>query len=95
MFHIVGLCLLCSAVSHYRSIAAQPLREVVDSHLAFFRSAPLQVPPGLTLCQKELAAVAGAFVRLVAYNRSVFGDFYCDIIENHVLFREAGEKREV
>jgi hypothetical protein len=38
--------------------------------------------------------VAGTFVRLVAYNRSVFGDFYSDIIENHVLFKEAHEKRE-
>ena len=60
-----------------------------------FRSAPLQVPPGLTLCQKELAQVAGAFVRLVAYNRSVFGEFYADIIDNHVLFQESEERREV
>ena len=48
----------------------------------------------MTLCQKELAAVAGAFVRLVAYNRSVFGEFYSDILENHVLFKEAPVKRE-
>jgi hypothetical protein len=49
----------------------------------------------LTLCQKELAQVAGAFVRLVAYNRSVFGEFYTDLIDNHVLFQEPGERREV
>ena len=43
--------------------------------------------PGLTLCQKELAQIAGAFVRLVTYNRSVFGEIYTEIIENHVLFQ--------
>ena len=48
------------------------------------RSAPLQIPPGLTLCQKELAQIAGSFVRLIAYNRSVFGEIYTEIIENHV-----------
>ena len=41
----------------------------------------------MTLCQKELAQIAGAFVRLVTYNRSVFGEIYTEIIENHVLFQ--------
>ena len=50
------------------------------------RTAPLQVPPGLTLCQRELAQIGGNFVRLVNYNKSVFGEFYSEIIENHVLF---------
>jgi len=55
--------------------------------IAGSRSAPLQIPPGLTLCQKELAQIAGGFVRLVSYNRAVFGEFYEDIIENHVFFK--------
>jgi hypothetical protein len=29
------------------------------------------VPPGLTLCQKELGSIAGQFVRLVNYNKQV------------------------
>lgn len=65
-------------------------RRVVEFNKAAIttsRTAPLQIPPGLTLCQKELANMAGAFVRLVTYNRSVFGEFYAEIIENHVLFR--------
>lgn len=57
------------------------------------RTAPLQIPPGLTLCQRQLASIADAFVRLVSYNRAVFGEFYDDIIENHVLFTLPGELR--
>lgn len=65
-------------------------KRIVDFNkqaIAGSRSAPLQIPPGLTLCQKELAQIAGGFVRLVSYNRAVFGEFYDDIIENHVLFK--------
>merc|ERR1712226_1625678 len=65
-------------------------KRIVDFNkqaIAGSRSAPLQIPPGLTLCQKELAQIAGGFVRLVSYNRAVFGEFYEDIIENHVLFK--------
>ena len=54
----------------------------------------IQVPPGLTLCQRELAQIAGNFVRLVNYNRAVFGEFYSEIIENHVLFKRDDQKSE-
>lgn len=74
-------------------------RRIVEFHkeaISTARSAPLQIPPGLTLCQKELAHSAANFVRLVTYNRSVFAEIYTDIIENHVLFKPAltQEKKE-
>lgn len=78
-----------------RDLVQRRVVEFNKQAISTARSAPLQVPPGLTLCQKELAQVAGAFVRLVAYNRSVFGEFYTDLIDNHVLFQEPGERREV
>ena len=81
-------------VAYYVKLVFKSFCASLKSYSFTFRSAPLQVPPGLTLCQKELAGVAGAFVRLVAYNRSVFGEFYSDILENHVLFKEAPVKRE-
>lgn len=65
-------------------------RRIVDFNkqaISTARTAPLQIPPGLTLCQRELAQIAGAFVRLVTYNRSVFSEIYSDLIENHVLFK--------
>jgi len=47
----------------------------------------MQIPPGLTLCQKDLGQIASQFVRLVNYNKQVFGEYYADIINNHCLFR--------
>jgi len=70
-------------------------RRIIEFHkqaISTARSAPLQIPPGLTLCQKELAQTAGNFVRLITYNRSVFGDIYTEVIENHVLFKAEDEK---
>jgi len=47
----------------------------------------VQVPPGLTLCKSDLGDIAGQFVRLVNYNKNVFGEFYNEIIANHCLFK--------
>lgn len=47
----------------------------------------MQVPPGLTLCQRELGQIAASFVRLVNYNKQVFGEHYTEIINNHCLFK--------
>ena len=32
-------------------------------------------------------------MRLVNYNKAVFGEFYLDIIENHVLFKTDAERQ--
>ena len=64
------------------------LSQNLPSPELLFISGVFQVPPGLTLCQKELGAIAGQFVRLVNYNKEVFGDVYADIINNHCLFRD-------
>lgn len=47
----------------------------------------IQVPPGLTICKNDLGDIAGHFVRLVNYNKNVFGEFYNEIIENHCIFK--------
>jgi len=79
-----------------RDLVQKRIVDFIKQAISGSRSAPLQIPPGLTLCQKELAQIAGGFVRLVSYNRAVFGDFYEDIIENHVLFKsnESGNKEQ-
>lgn len=46
-----------------------------------------KMPPALMICQKEMYEMAGQFVRLVNYNKSVFGEFYNQIIENHIFFK--------
>ena len=70
-----------------RDLVQRRIVEFNKQAITASRTAPLQVPPGLTLCQKELAQIAGSFVRLVTYNRSVFGEIYGEIIENRVLFK--------
>lgn len=46
-----------------------------------------QIPPGLTICKNDLGSIAGQFLKLVNYNKDVFGEFYNEIIENHCLFK--------
>jgi len=46
-----------------------------------------QLPPGLTICKNDLGAIAGQFLKLVDYNKEVFGEFYNNIIKNHCLFK--------
>jgi len=46
-----------------------------------------QIPPGLTVCKNDLGAIAGQFLKLVDYNKEVFGEFYNEIIANHCLFK--------
>ena len=45
---------------------------------------PVQMPPGLSTLQEELAHICGTLIRLVTHNRSVFGEYYADIITNHI-----------
>lgn len=45
-------------------------------------AAPQQVPAGLSTFQKELAAIAGQFLRIVSHNRAVFSQYYLDIVDN-------------
>ena len=41
---------------------------------------PLKVPVGMSVMEQELAEICGQFLRLISHNRSVFGNFYADII---------------
>jgi len=72
----------------------QKIRDLVQKRIIDFikqiisgtMKSGMQVPPGLTLCQKDLAQISSQFVRLVNYNKQVFGEHYADIINNHCLF---------
>lgn len=44
-------------------------------------SSSLQIPTGLNILQDELLAITGEFVRFVSFNRSVFGEYYSQIID--------------
>lgn len=51
-------------------------------------AAPQQVPPGLSSLQEELTAIAAQFVILISHNRSVFGEYYQEIIRNALIKKE-------
>ncbi|CAG9858632.1 unnamed protein product [Phyllotreta striolata] len=50
--------------------------DIIESSTA----APQKVPSGLTALQKELAEIAGQFLRIVSHNSSVFCIYYFDIV---------------
>ncbi|XP_076231625.1 T-complex protein 11-like protein 1 isoform X2 [Calliopsis andreniformis] len=52
-------------------------------------SAAPQVPPGLSSLQKELTTIAARFLSLISHNRSVFGDYYQEIVTNALIKKEA------
>lgn len=56
----------------------QFLQKIIQSQ----STAPQQVPLGLSSLQEELTAIAARFVILVSHNRSVFCEYYQDIVAN-------------
>ena len=44
-------------------------------------SSQLQIPSGLSILQDELLAITGEFIRFVSFNRSVFSEYYDQIVD--------------
>ena len=44
-------------------------------------SSQLQIPSGLSILQDELLAITGEFIRFASFNRSVFSEYYDQIID--------------
>lgn len=51
-------------------------------------SATVQIPSGLSVLQKELTSLAAHFVRVVTYNRSVFGEYYTQLVSEFLADRQ-------
>ncbi|KAB7498560.1 hypothetical protein Anas_01150 [Armadillidium nasatum] len=58
--------------------------EFIGTLLSSSTAHPVQVPPGLSALQEELAHICGTLLRLVSHNRAVFGEYYAEIIQNHI-----------
>jgi len=50
-------------------------------------TAPLQLPVGMSVMDRELSELCGQFLRIISHNRAVFGQYYTDII-NDLLQRD-------
>jgi hypothetical protein len=44
--------------------------------------APVKLPQGISIVEKDLIEITGQFLRLVSFNKSVFGSYYGEIIES-------------
>lgn len=58
--------------------------EFIATLMSSTTARPVQMPPGLSTLQEELAHICGTLLRLVTHNRSVFGEYYVDILTDHI-----------
>nr|XP_045621954.1 T-complex protein 11-like protein 1 isoform X2 [Procambarus clarkii] len=78
-----------------RSLIKKRSMEFIGILMSSTTARPVQIPPGLSILQEELAHICGTLLRLVTHNRSVFGEYYADIIANHMkVHREQLEGEE-
>lgn len=45
---------------------------------------PVKLPQGMSLVEKDLLEITGQFLRLVTFNKNVFGNYYGEIIQSMV-----------
>ncbi|XP_071533954.1 T-complex protein 11-like protein 1 [Panulirus ornatus] len=81
-----------------RALIVKRAMEFIGALLSSTTARPVQMPPGLSSLQEEIAHICGTLLRLVTHNRSVFGEYYSDIISNHIKatkeLEEGAEEKE-
>ncbi|XP_014482352.1 PREDICTED: T-complex protein 11-like protein 1 [Dinoponera quadriceps] len=78
-----------------RYLVSLRIRQFLQKIISSQSIAPQQVPPGLSSLQEELTAIAARFVILVAHNRSVFGEYYQDIVANALARSDVDNNKEI
>ncbi|KAG7204914.1 hypothetical protein KM043_005306 [Ampulex compressa] len=68
-----------------RNLISLRIRQFLQKIILSQSVAPQQVPPGLSSLQEELTAIAAQFLILVSHNRSVFGEYYQEIVANALI----------
>lgn len=66
------------------SFLAKRSLEFISTLMISTTAQPVQMPPGLSTLQEELAHICGTLLRLVSHNRSVFGEYYVDILTDYI-----------
>ncbi|XP_043267022.1 T-complex protein 11-like protein 1 isoform X2 [Venturia canescens] len=67
-----------------RHLVTLRIREFLQKIILSQSAVHQQIPPGLSSLQEELASIAARFLILVAHNRSVFGEYYQQIVADEV-----------
>lgn len=63
-----------------RQLVSLRIRQFLQKIILSQTAGPQQIPPGLSSLQEELAGIAAQFLIIVSHNRSVFGEYYHDIV---------------
>ncbi|XP_014227790.1 T-complex protein 11-like protein 1 [Trichogramma pretiosum] len=63
-----------------RQLVASRTRQFLYNVITSQSSAPQQIPPGLSCLREGLTKIAAQLAILFAHNRSVFGDYYTEIV---------------
>lgn len=63
-----------------RQIVQRRVLEFVEGVSLSNSASPVQIPTGLSILQQELSSLTGSFMRLIAHNKAVFGEYYHEII---------------
>ncbi|KAG5312775.1 T11L1 protein, partial [Acromyrmex insinuator] len=78
-----------------RYLVSLRIRQFLQKIIQSQSTAPQQVPPGLSSLQEELTAIAARFVILVSHNRSVFWEYYQDIVANVLAKSDVDNNKEI
>ncbi|KYQ54507.1 T-complex protein 11-like protein 1, partial [Trachymyrmex zeteki] len=78
-----------------RYLVSLRIRQFLQKIIQSQSTAPQQVPPGLSSLQEELTAIAARFVILVSHNRSVFWEYYQDIVANMLAKSDIDNNKEI
>ncbi|XP_077258928.1 T-complex protein 11-like protein 1 isoform X1 [Temnothorax americanus] len=78
-----------------RYLVGLRIRQFLQKIIQSQSTAPQQVPVGLSSLQEELAAIAARFVILVSHNRSVFCEYYQDIVANALAKSDVDNNKEI
>lgn len=65
---------------HFILFSAKRVLDFIQQALFSKLTEPLKVPAGMSVMEKELSQICGQFLRLISHNRSVFGQYYANII---------------
>ena len=63
-----------------RLVLKRRVLEFIEGVCQSQSASPVQIPSGLSVLQEELLSITGQFMRLVNHNRSVFGEYYVQMI---------------
>ncbi|XP_078052236.1 T-complex protein 11-like protein 1 isoform X2 [Augochlora pura] len=77
-----------------RHLISLRIRQFLQKIILSQSTTPAQVPPGLSSLQEELTTVVAPFLILISHNRSVFGEYYQEIVTKALKKMEVDNNKD-